>query len=141
MIVNELAHATVDPRRSVCARGGVRTRTLLRGGGFKPPASANSATRAGVGSMLSHTSRERLRSNYEASGAGRERRRTSSNTEPRETRDSPMINLMPLVDEPVPGSSAPEPFSVVETARVVEVIVVVGANVVSGSACLWVTRA
>ena len=61
----ELAHATLDPRQcSVCARGGVRTRTLLRGGGFKPPASANSASRAGVGSMLSHTSRERLRSNY-----------------------------------------------------------------------------
>ncbi len=30
------------------ARGGVRTRMTLRPGGFKPPASANSATRAGA---------------------------------------------------------------------------------------------
>ena len=36
----------------VCrARDGVRTRTYVRTRGFKPPASANSATRAGVRSQ------------------------------------------------------------------------------------------
>ena len=34
---------------TACARGGVRTHTLSRVGGFKPPASANSATRACAG--------------------------------------------------------------------------------------------
>src|SRR5829696_1215856 len=37
------------------ARGGDRTRTPLRGGGFKPPASANSATRASGATRLRHT--------------------------------------------------------------------------------------